>query len=62
MKKMIVMLLIAIFALSATALTATYRYGDDITFEYDENAIEITSEAHKDDAISAIVDTLRVDD
>jgi len=49
MKKLIVMLLIVVFALSATALAATYRHDDDITFEYDENAIEITSEDHKDD-------------
>jgi len=49
MKKLIVMLLIAVFALSTTALAATYRHDDDITFEYDENAIEIAAEDHKDD-------------
>ena len=55
MKKMIVMLLIAVFALSATAFAATYRHDDDITFEYDENAIEITSEDHKDDEDSIVM-------
>ncbi len=55
MKKMIVMLLIAVFALSATAFAATYRHDDDITFEYDENAIEIISEEHRDDVDNIVM-------
>ena len=39
--KTLVMLLAAILAMSATAFAATYDH-DDITFEYDENALEIT--------------------
>ena len=49
MKKMIVMLLIAILTLSATAFAATYNYEDDIRFEYDESAFDITMEDHTDD-------------
>jgi len=49
MKKLFVMLLIAILALSATAFAATYNYDSDITFEYDDTAMEITSETHTDD-------------
>ena len=49
MKKMIVMLLVAILALSATAFAATYTYEDDIRFEYDETAFDITMEDHTDD-------------
>ena len=49
MKKIFVMLLIAILALTTTAFAATYRHDDDITFNYDENAFEITFEEHKDD-------------
>ena len=49
MKKILAMLLVAILAFSATAFAATYRHDDDIAFEYDENAIEITSEVHNDD-------------
>lgn len=49
MKKLFVMLLIAILALSTTAFAATYNHDNDITFEYDDTAIEITSEAHTDD-------------
>lgn len=49
MKKILVMLLVGILTLSATAFAATYNYDNDITFEYDENALEITLEEHKDD-------------
>lgn len=49
MKKMLIMLLAAIMALSATAFAATYNYDNDITFEYDEKNLEITFEEHKDD-------------
>lgn len=49
MKKMIVMLLVAILALSATAFATTYTYEDDIRFEYDETAFDITMEDHTDD-------------
>jgi len=49
MKKLLVMLLAAILALSATAFAATYNYDNDITFEYDDKALEITFEEHKDD-------------
>ena len=49
MKKLLVMLLIATLALSATAFAATYTHDDDIRFNYDENAFEITFEDHTDD-------------
>lgn len=49
MKKILAMLLVTVLALSATAFAATYRHDDDIVFEYDENAIEITAEVHNDD-------------
>ena len=42
MKKMIVMLLVAILALSTTAFAATYTHEDDIRFEYDDAEFEIT--------------------
>ena len=50
MKKMIVMLLAAILALTSTAaFAATYTHEDDIRFEYDENAFDISMEDHGDD-------------
>ena len=39
--KTLVMLLAAILAMSATAFAATYDR-DDITFEYDVNALKVT--------------------
>ena len=50
MKKMFAMLLVAILALSCTAaLAATYTHDEDIRFEYDENAFEISMDDHTDD-------------
>ena len=49
MKKTLILLLAAVIALSATALAATYRYEDDITFIYDETVFEITMDDHTDD-------------
>ena len=47
MKKMLVMLLVAILTLSATAFAATYTH-DDIRFDYDETAFEISMDDHTD--------------
>ena len=49
MKKMLVLLLVAILALTATAFAATYNHDDDIRFEYDENAFELSMDDHTDD-------------
>ena len=49
MKKMLIMLLVAILTLSATAFAATYTHEDDIRFEYDDNAFEISMDDHTDD-------------
>ena len=49
MKKTIIMLLVAILVLGSTAFAATYRYHDDIRFEYDDTAFEITMDDHTDD-------------
>ena len=46
MKKLLAMLLVAILALSATAFAATYNHEDDISFEYDENAFELSMDDH----------------
>ena len=48
MKKLMIMLLVAMLALTAAATAETYRH-DDLTFEYDAAAFEITSEDHTDD-------------
>ena len=48
MKKLLVLLLAAILALTATAFAATYNH-DDIRFEYDESAFEISMADHTDD-------------
>ena len=48
MKKMLVMLLVAILTLSATAFAATYTHDDDIRFDYDETAFEISMDDHTD--------------
>lgn len=49
MKKLLAMLLVSVLALSTAAFAATYNYDNDITFQYDENNLEITFEEHKDD-------------
>jgi len=49
MKKLLVMLLVAILTLSATAFAATYTHEDDIRFEYDETAFEVSMDDHTDD-------------
>ena len=49
MKKMLIMLLVAILTLSATAFAATYTHEDDIRFEYDDNAFEISMDDHTED-------------
>lgn len=49
MKKLLVMMLVAILALGSTAFAATYTLDEDITFEYDENAFEIANETKTDD-------------
>lgn len=48
MKKLFAALLIAVLALSATALAATYTH-DDLTFEYEDTFFVITMEDHTDD-------------
>ena len=49
MKKFIAALLFAVLTLSATAFAATYTHEDDIRFEYDDTAFEITMDDHTDD-------------
>ena len=41
MKKFFALVLIAILALTATAFAETYRYEDDITFNYDEKLFDV---------------------
>ena len=48
MKKIIVMLMIAALALSTAALAETYKC-DDLRFEYDATAFDITMDDHTDD-------------
>ena len=55
MKKMLAVLLIAILAMSATAFAATYNYDNDIIFEYDESAFEISMDDHTEDEDLAIL-------
>ena len=50
MKKIIAVLLVAMLAMSASALAATYTYPDcDFTFDYNEEFFEITMDDHTDD-------------
>ena len=50
MNKFFAILIAAVLALSCTAaFAATYTHEDDIRFEYDENAFEITLDDHGDD-------------
>ena len=48
MKKIIVLLMIAALALSTAGLAETYKC-DDLHFEYDDTAFEITMDDHTDD-------------
>ena len=48
MKKLFAALLIAVLAMSATALAATYTH-DEISFDYNEDFFEITMDDHTDD-------------
>lgn len=54
MKKLIAILMAALLALSAAAFAETYR-NDDITFEYDGNAFEITLDDSTDDVTDVVV-------
>ena len=49
MKKLFVILLVAILTLTATAFAATYTYEDDIAFQYSEESFEISMDDHTDD-------------
>lgn len=50
MNKFFAILIAAVLALSCTAaFAATYNHDDDIRFEYDENAFEITLDDYTDD-------------
>ena len=57
MKKLFALALIAILALTATAFAETYRYEDDITFNYDEKLFDITMDDHTDDEDLVILST-----
>ena len=54
MKKLIALTITALLALSAVAFAETYR-ADDITFEYDENAFEISLDDRTDDEITVVL-------
>ena len=54
MKKLFVMILIAILTLSATAFAATYT-SDDILFEYDDTAFEVSLEDFTDDESTVVL-------
>ena len=57
MNKFFAIIIAAVLALSCTAaFAATYTHEDDIRFEYDENAFEITTEDHTDDEDKVILD------
>jgi len=54
MKKLIAVLMAALLALSAAAFAETYR-SDDISFEYDENAFEISLDDRTDDETTVVL-------
>lgn len=54
MKKLIAILLAALLAMSVAAFAETYR-NDDITFEYDGNAFEISLDGSTDDVADVVV-------
>ena len=57
MKKQFAMLLVAALVLSTGAFAAVYTHDDDIRFEYDENAFEISLEDCADDEDLVILST-----
>ena len=54
MKKLIAVVMAALLALSAAAFAETYR-SDDLTFEFDEKAFEITKDDRTDDETEVVV-------
>jgi len=57
MKKIIAVLIVAVFALSTAALAATYTDRDhDLTFEYDDALFEIGMDDETDDELLVILD------
>ena len=54
MKKLIAILMAALLALSTVAFAETYR-SDDLTFEYDENAFDITVDDRTDDETTVVL-------
>ena len=54
MKKLIAILMAALLALSTVAFAETYR-SDDLNFEYDENAFEITVDDRTDDETTVVL-------
>ena len=56
MNKFFAILIAAVLALSCTAaFAATYTHEDDIRFEYDENAFEITVDDRTDDETTVVL-------
>ena len=54
MKKLIALIVATLLALSAVAFAETYR-SDDITFEYDEKAFEVTLDDRTDDETQVVL-------
>ena len=54
MKKLFALIVAALLALSATAFAETYR-SDDITFEYDEKAFEVSLDDRTDDETTVVL-------
>ena len=54
MMKMLALIIAALLALSTAAFAETYR-SDDINFEYDENAFEVTLDDRTDDETTVVL-------
>jgi hypothetical protein len=54
MKKLIALIVATLLALSAVAFAETYR-SDDITFEYDEKAFEVSLDDRTDDETTVVL-------
>ena len=54
MKKMLALIVAALLALSAAAFAETYR-SDDINFEYDEKAFEVSLDDRTDDETTVVL-------